>query len=214
MPTTMTTATPDGPPGSSMRVIRKSSFSAIPWKNGGGVTHEAIRVPALGDRFQWRLSVAQLETSGPFSDFSGYHRIMVLLRGAGVDLKFGDSHRRTLANIGDLVEFDGAIPVDCELLAGPCADLNLMVAKSMQGTKAWIHALREPIELPLRHATTLVFGVSGELFVKAAEGAAVHLEPWDLAVLSPLDRGTIEPAVSDPPATPLVFFATLDDNLP
>jgi hypothetical protein len=28
-----------------MQIIRNSSFRASPWKNGGGMTHEVIRVP-------------------------------------------------------------------------------------------------------------------------------------------------------------------------
>ena len=71
-----------------MHIVRHSSFVAVPWKNGGGVTHEAIRVPPGGEPFHWRVSVAQIDVSGPFSDFAAYNRFMVLLKGAGVVLKF------------------------------------------------------------------------------------------------------------------------------
>src|SRR5271170_5764644 len=114
-----------------MRIIRQSDFTATPWKNGGGITHEAIRVPASGDPFRWRVSVAHIEASGPFSDFTGYNRKMVLLRGAGVALAFASGERRVLRNMGDLAEFDGALSTHCELLGGPCVDLNLMVSKSL-----------------------------------------------------------------------------------
>ena len=35
----------------SLQIVRKSSFAAAPWKNGGGITYEAIRVPAGGESF-------------------------------------------------------------------------------------------------------------------------------------------------------------------
>ncbi|HSY97365.1 MAG TPA: HutD family protein, partial [Steroidobacteraceae bacterium] len=113
----------------TLQLIRNASLTAAPWKNGGGITYEVLRVPSSGDPFRWRLSVAHIDASGPFSDFAGYNRKMVLLKGAGVELRFGDGVTKTLRQVGDLTEFDGAQSTYCELLNGPCVDLNLMVAK-------------------------------------------------------------------------------------
>jgi len=60
-----------------------------------------IRVPATGDPFLWRVSIAQIDASGPFSNFTGYSRKMVLLRGAGLRLKFAAGPDRHLHDIGD-----------------------------------------------------------------------------------------------------------------
>src|SRR5271168_4229337 len=106
-----------------MRIIRQSEFKATPWKNGGGITHEAIRVPASGDPFRWRVSVAHIEKSGPFSEFAAYNRTMVLLGGSGAALKFATGDQHLLRAVGDVVEFDGAIETRCELTNGPCVDL-------------------------------------------------------------------------------------------
>ena len=114
-----------------MQIIRKSSFTPIPWKNGGGITHEAIRIPATGPSFRWRVSIAQIDVPGPFSDFAGYNRKMVLLRGAGVRLRFGGTRQTELRDIGDMTEFDGGVATECELLGGPCTDFNLIVSKSV-----------------------------------------------------------------------------------
>jgi hypothetical protein len=43
---------------------------------------------------------------------------------------------------------------------------------------------------------------------------ATRLQAWDLAAMSPDERGCIGPAGLDPAAAPLVFFAALDDNSP
>src|SRR5438445_12789240 len=102
-----------------MQIIRRSSLVPVPWKNGGGITHEMIRVPATGDPFLWRVSIAQIDASGPFSSFTGYSRKMVLLRGAGLRLKFAAGADRQLGEVGDMAAFDGAIATQCELLDGP-----------------------------------------------------------------------------------------------
>ncbi len=153
-----------------LKIIRRSAFKATPWKNGGGITHEAIRVPPTGNAFLWRVSVAHIETSGPFSDFSGYDRKMVLLQGAGIALEFGSGEYRTLRSIGDWVEFDGATPARCELLDGPCVDLNLMVSQSLR-TAARIERLRAPMLVAATHGeTTLIFGIQDPLSFDCARG--------------------------------------------
>lgn len=199
-----------------MRVIRKTSFTVVPWKNGGGITHEVIRVPSSGDPFRWRVSVAEIDASGPFSDFSGYNRTMVLLRGAGVRLTFDDTEHTALCTVGDLARFDGARSTRCDLTDGPCADLNLMVSKSLYRVQAWVHPLQSSRDLSFDQGTALVFPISGSVSIGDLNGEFATLEAWDLAVLRPGDAGTVRPAggdVSTAPA-PLVFFATLADNLP
>src|SRR5476651_1890462 len=130
-----------------MQVIRRSSLVPVPWKNGGGVTHEMIREPPTGDPFLWRVSIAQIDASGPFSNFAGYERNMVLLRGAGLRLRFSAGPDKHLDDIGDMAVFDGAAAPECELNLGPCADLNLMVSASLTGARAWVERLAQPRSL-------------------------------------------------------------------
>jgi len=182
-----------------MQVIRKSSFKPTAWKNGGGVTHEAIRVPPNTSAFR--------------SEFAGYHRKMVLLQGPGVRLTFGGAPRTDLREVGDIAEFDGALATQCELLGGPCVDLNLMVSQSITGLRAWVERLREPRELQAPPQGTLVaFAVSGTMSLNIENCESTSLGAWDMALLKSQDRGTIGPALLNEPAAPLVFFATIDDN--
>jgi uncharacterized protein len=169
---------------SKLQIIRKSSFKATPWKNGGGITHEAIRVPEGGDPFRWRVSVAHIEASGPFSEFAEHNRKMVLLKGAGIELQFADGVHKSLRRVGELVEFDGAVATHCELLGGPCVDLNLMVAKS-DSAVAKVERFIESIAVRAsRNETTLVFPIDRKITLQITAGKTATLEPWDLAVLS------------------------------
>ncbi len=171
-----------------INIIRRSSFTATPWKNGAGITHEAIRVPPTGEEFLWRVSVAQIDSSGPFSDFSGFDRKMALLQGRGIALVFGNGEAaRELRSVGDYVEFDGASPACCELLDGPCVDLNLIVSKSLR-TAARIERLREGAPVAAGPGeTTLILGIQHPLSL-AGGGQSARLEPWDLAILMPAAR--------------------------
>jgi environmental stress-induced protein Ves len=193
----------------SIKVIRRSSFKTTPWKNGGGITHEAIRVPPTGDAFLWRISVAQIDSSGPFSDFAGYDRKMVLLRGRGIALQFGSGERCTLRSVADWVEFDGAMSTCCELLDGPCVDLNLMVSKSLR-TAARIARLSEPkLVAAIRGETTLIFGISEPLSLVSSAGESARLEPWDLAILEDCNAHLSQMAQLEDSAPSAVFIATI-----
>jgi environmental stress-induced protein Ves len=167
-----------------LQVIRKASYKATPWKNGGGITHEAMRMPPSGDPFRWRVSIAHIDASGPFSDFAEYNRKMVLLQGAGIELRFADGAHKALRKVGDLAEFDGALSAHCELLQGPCVDLNLIISKS-DGVAVRVERFIESLTLSAaRDETLLIFPIERRVTLEVNRGKTLALEPWDLAVLS------------------------------
>jgi uncharacterized protein len=191
-----------------IKIIHRSSFTAVPWKNGGGVTHEVIRVPRREDPFLWRVGVAQVDSSGPFSDFSGYHRKMVLLQGQGVALEFGSGQQGMLRSVGDWLEFDGAMPTRCELLDGPCVDLNLMVSKSLR-TTASVECVSEPVRVTAAHGeTALIFAIQDPLWLDSG-AESMRLEPWDLAILEDCSAHLSNMSSRANSASSAVFIATI-----
>ncbi len=196
-----------------MQIIRQSDFKTTPWKNGGGITHEAIRVPASGDSFLWRLSVACIDRSGPFSDFAGYNRTMVLLQGKGAALKFARGGPRLLREVGDMAQFDGALATQCELENGPCVDLNLMAAKTLPDVRARVLRLQGPLALAAADGSTLVFPIDASV-VLHVDGESATLERWDVAVVShPADNAaSLAPCDGGAPAR--VFLATVPTGDP
>lgn len=111
----------------TVHVVRWIDAVEVPWKNGGGVTRELVLEG--GDPFEWRLSAATIDRDGPFSEFVGVDRVLVLLRGGGVVLDIDGSMVR-LVGPGAGVSFAGEARVDSRLLDGPTLDLNLMTRRS------------------------------------------------------------------------------------
>ena len=99
----------------------------MPWRNGSGITYEIAREPAEGEEFDWRLSLALIERSGPFSNFAGYQRAISLVNGAGCVLHGLGAQPVQMSLAGTTTIFPGAAQVECELIDGPCHDLNLIV---------------------------------------------------------------------------------------
>ena len=196
-------------PNSKLQVIRQAAFTATPWKNGAGITHEALRIPAAGDPFRFRVSVAHIDASGPFSEFAEYNRKMVLLKGAGIDLRFGDGVHKGLRKVGELLEFDGALAAHCELLNGPCVDLNLMVLKA-DGVAVRVERFIESVAVSAsRHETLLIFPIDRKITVQITAGKTATLEPWDLAVMSQCAGRVSRLESAKTSVSTSVFLATL-----
>lgn len=124
-----------------------ADLPATPWKNGGGSTREiASWPPGAGfEGFDWRVSIARIAASGPFSTFAGVDRIITLLEGDGVRLH-GQGLEHRLATPLAPFAFSGDARVDCTLLGGPSSDFNVMTRRGR--LRAAFHVLHRGAELP------------------------------------------------------------------
>ena len=191
-----------------MHILRESNYTCVPWKNRGGVTREILRSPAEGAGFDWRLSLATIDLPGPFSTFAGYHRTLVLVAGAGVELSFGQHGTCRLSVPGQSVEFDGAWPTSCTLLDGPSTDLNLMVASGRAQSVSRMLALTQEQTVQTADWTEVfVCCVSGAIRLTNTAGDVQSLQAVDVARCAPAD-GAISCA-PEGPGTANVFVAAV-----
>jgi len=103
---------------------------ATPWKNGGGSTREIANWPPGSsiDDFSWRVSIARIAASGPFSIFAGIDRLITLLDGDGVRLHgAGVDHR--LATPLEPFAFSGDAAIGCTMLGQASSDFNVMTRR-------------------------------------------------------------------------------------
>ncbi|HVI87765.1 MAG TPA: HutD family protein [Dongiaceae bacterium] len=114
--------------------LTAKDYQRMPWKNGQGSTTQLISAANADGGFDWRLSIAEVGQSGPFSDFSGYDRIITLIDGRGMVLTFNGTMQRRIDKPFAPLPFDGGWQTECALIDGPLRDFNLMVARR------WGHA--------------------------------------------------------------------------
>lgn len=113
-----------------MRVVRRTppDYRSMPWKNGGGITHEMYIFPEdatlENGNFLWRLSSANVAESGPFSSFPGYDRVLFLLSGNGMDITV-NGETVSLRSPYDSLRFRGEYEASCTLPAGAATDFNI-----------------------------------------------------------------------------------------
>ena len=106
-----------------LEILHLSDLPATSWKNGGGVTREITKAED-GQGLIWRISIADVDTDGPFSRFEGLTRILTVIAGVGMDLVCPGGTIK--ARWGEPVRFSGELPVTGRLTDGPIRDLNLI----------------------------------------------------------------------------------------
>jgi environmental stress-induced protein Ves len=111
----------------TMRSVVLAAIAPQAWRNDGGRTRELLCWPSPED-WALRISVADIEADGPFSNFPDVERWFAVIEGAGVTLAFGDTEHRVVRGDPPL-RFDGAHGPGCHLIDGPTRDLNLMARR-------------------------------------------------------------------------------------
>jgi environmental stress-induced protein Ves len=164
------------------------------------VTLEIAREPA-GDRpFLWRLSLATVAASGPFSNYAGYQRSVTLIDGAGFRLAIDTRDAVVLDAIGASALFPGDAATECTLLQGPATDLSLMVR--MPGAVRSVARLQctAALRLPLPpDAMAALFCVGGGITFSSAAAAPLQLGMHDTVLLgSPIPAALIQSCSSAP----------------
>lgn len=117
--------------------VRWEEITPTPWRNGGGVTREITAEPAGAAEFDWRVSIAQVDRSGPFSTFPGVDRVITLLEGHSMVLASPAGEKR-LEPLQPYA-FRGEEEVGCTLPDGPTRDFNVMTARDRCTASVRVH---------------------------------------------------------------------------
>lgn len=111
------------------RIIRYRDLTAVPWRNGLGITREIALEPAakLGAGFRFRLSRAVIDAQAAFSNYPGVRRWLLLARGGALELRFDGRPSHQLERVGEFCAFSGDDVVEGVPLDGSSEDFNLML---------------------------------------------------------------------------------------
>jgi uncharacterized protein len=150
----------------SWRLLHPSDYRRMRWKNGGGWTVELAKSPeGHGDAFDWRISIADIESSGPFSTFDGYDRVIGLLEGIGMELRFDGAESVRLDRRLQFARFAGERQTEGVLISGAVRDFNVIVKRDAFS----VEVLRRPLVGPMvffRDAVWFVYLAGGQAEAK------------------------------------------------
>ncbi len=186
-----------------LTVFCYEDYPSAPWKHGHGITRDIFKSDSNGLDFKWRLSLADVSTSGDFSEFSGYERTITLLEGEGFSLDFKNGRQKKLAQIHEPFVFDGGAPVTCTLFGGPSKDLNLMIRRGQATARWWLHNVSTVHDLDLDgECIHLLFCLCGHFEIQEMGKASYPMKAWDCAKFVE----EFDAVVSIKPTTPSKYF--------
>lgn len=178
----------------SLRVLRPADYKRMPWKNGGGMTTE-LAVHPPGEKYDWRISIADIESNGPFSTFEGYDRYIALLDGIGMELRFDDREPVRLERRLQFVKFAGEQRTEGVLVSGKVRDFNVIYKRDA----VRVDVLHRPLVGPMvffRDTTWFIHLADGRAEAKCGDqqqtmetGMSLLLEPSDGAQRVVLNGG-------------------------
>jgi environmental stress-induced protein Ves len=193
-----------------VKIIRANDRRVTRWKNGGGSTAEIACAPPDGslETFDWRVSMANVGTDGPFSHFAEIDRTLAVVEGSGLVLTVADRESVTLDTRSDPVHFAGDIEVSARLTAGGIVDLNVMTRRGRFEHDLWRLTQSDQLEVA-DGETAIVVSIGGDT-VLASESGTQTLAHADSVILS---RGDGRIALTLSAICYLVRLQALDRNL-
>lgn len=177
----------------SCRKFTADRLVVVPWKNGGGVTTEIASGPpcAEGQAWSWRVSVADVGATGPFSEFPGIDRTICVIEGGGMDLQFEDG--RSLPLEPNLpVDFDGGATVTGILRDEAIRDFNVMVDRRFFRAGLEIVQEAETVSRRMRAGGVLLVHMLDGASAATANGREEKLGPKETLILD----GEVEAAIA------------------
>ncbi len=156
----------------------------MPWKNGGGETTEIAVFPSDAglDDFDWRVSMATVAESGPFSTFEGVDRTLAVLEGAGLVLSVDGRIPIGLTVNSEPLAFAADAPTRAGLIDGAIRDLNVMTRRGRLTHRVFRKVLAESLDIPASAETVLLVVHSGRLRV-TADGENADIGELDAVIL-------------------------------
>jgi len=113
------------------RIVSADQFVRTDWKNGLGSTLElAINEGGTIDNFDWRISIADVKSDGPYSSFEGYTRYLTPIEGEGTALTHNDDHCENLTKFETAI-FDGGSVTVGKLNNGPIKNFNVIAKRGL-----------------------------------------------------------------------------------
>lgn len=140
----------------SGRILRSSDYQRMPWRNGGGTTTEIWKQVSSAGEMLWRLSIADVASDGPFSEFPGIDRWIMVIIGKGMELTIDGLGTKRLDRPFSPLFFPGDAKTDCRLIDGPIRDFNFMIARSFGIGRLQVVTLPKGATVPLSAAAVHV----------------------------------------------------------
>jgi hypothetical protein len=147
-------------------LLDPAQYRRTPWKNGGGTT-----IDIAGQDDVWRFGRTPITAPGPFSDYTGFDRLQVLVAGRGLVLETPDGEIDVRQPFKP-VRFKGETVIASRLEAGPVEVVNLIGKRTAVAID--LRALAAGQSAALASGTHLAYAAAGDATVDDRDLPADH----------------------------------------
>ena len=169
-------------------IIPPTRFKILPWKNGKGSTKELL-LEESEEAFAWRLSMAPVTSDGSFSDFSGYHRKLILVEGNGIRLTHGNGQVDRLKQRFDMACFDGDWNTEAKLYEGEITDFNVMTRQGVCSARVDIFRHQAEHRLTVKADQLLIYALDSDIEISPVDTSKLQLAATNLLQCVTPQRG-------------------------
>lgn len=152
-------------------LLRHDAYDRRPWNNGGGMTRDVWLYPQAASPvdFDIRVSLASIETDGPFSAFPAIDRTITLVGGSSFILDF-DGKREQRIGFLQPFSFDSEQTPSSRLDDGGASAFNVMSRRASWSHEVSIIQGGGRLDVPLpEDAIAVCHAVQGSWGVSAGE---------------------------------------------
>jgi environmental stress-induced protein Ves len=165
-------------PDTGMKHLDPMTYRRTPWKNGGGVTVDIADAYASGAEpgswsgMLWRFGHTRIVAPGPFSDLTGYDRILTVIGGRGLVLEVEGGAPLDVREPLRPVRFRGEDRITSRPEAGPVKVLNLLADRRRYAIDVII--LRAGDRKTLESAVNIAYALQDCAVALGAAAAMLH----------------------------------------
>jgi hypothetical protein len=173
-----------------VKILHPSDYRPIPWRNSGGVAQLIHMVDSsVGDAlFDWRASLARIESDTPFSNYPGIDRSMVLIGDAAMV-----THKRIsigMTRHSQPLIFAGEDALDMSVPHAPVTVFNFMSRRGLPHKLSRLQC--GPDSQLLRDQTTkFIFSLDDDFMIVDGVRMPLHAS----VMIHPAATGRIDPDI-------------------
>ncbi len=170
-----------------VRLLQPEDYRRMHWKNGLGMTMEIAVSPTdaapVGEPFDWRVSIAEVQNDCEFSRFPGYDRSLMLIDGAGMELNFDSTPSQRIEHRYTPCKFKGETQTYCRLLDGPVRDFNVMSARAKYTHACEVLTSPGPIHREERSESVLIYCLEGGFNLEGLQQKQIEMNKAQTLIL-------------------------------
>lgn len=175
-----------------MQIIPFKNLVSTPWKNGKGTTRQIIRYPedSTLDDFIFRVSIASVTETGPFSSYPKIDRSLAVLEGSDLELNLNNKIILFIPQ-NTIIHFDGVDKAVVTACPNDVLDFGVMSRQGLAIHTLEKMSIQQGESFTRKMPYSLFFSLNPSVIYIMSNNETIYLNQYDSLLLTPEDHQQI-----------------------